>query len=337
MTTPHAAAEIPRHAGRSRGRPGACLAIGAVWLGAVITLAPASATETLSVGKAGQNVFAFALLDVGMRAGVFAKYGLDLQVSELASGARLQQALAAGSVDIGFGGGTDFVAVFKGAPVRAVAALAGPPFDFGITVRADGPIRAVADLKGAKVGVTTLNSLTAWLTGELARQQGWGSDGITRIAVGSNATSIALLRTREIDGFTADLGNALQVEKLNGGRVLLQFGDVVKDFYTFVIFAHVALIKDRPDALRTFLKAWFETLQFVRANKAFSVGVITEVLGRDPELVARLYDQLASTYSNDGRFEAGRMKGLARALKEQYAMDESALTGLYTEQFLPSQ
>jgi hypothetical protein len=31
------------------------------------------------------------------------------------------------------------------------------------------------------------------------------------------------------------------------------------------------------------------------------------------------------------------MKGLARALKEQYAMDESALTGLYTEQFLPSQ
>ena len=68
----------------------------------------------------------------------------------------------------------------------------------------------------------------------------------------------------------------------------------------------------------------------------FSVSVITEVLGRDPELVSRLYDHLAFTYSDDGRFEAGRMAGLARALKDQYGLDESALTGLYTEQFLPT-
>ena len=306
------------------------------WIAAVIALAPASAAEKLNVGKAGQNVFAFAFLDVGVKAGVFAKNGLDLDVSEFASGARLHQAMAAGSIDIGFGGGTDFVTILKGAPEMAVAAVAGPPFDFGITVRADGPIRTIADLQGAKIGVTTLNSLTAWLTGELARQQGWGRDGIMKVAVGSNATSMALLRTGEIDGFTADLGNALQVEKLGGGRVLLQFGEVVKDFYTFVMCAHVSLIKDRPAAVRAFLKGWFDTVRFVRANRDYSVGVIAAVLGRDPELVSKLYDQLAFTYSDDGRFEPMRMKGLARALNDQFGVDESAIAALYTEAFLPA-
>ncbi len=332
---PDAAEDILQHAGAWRSRRlRACLQAALIWLGA--TMAPASAGEKLNVGKAGQKVFAFALMDVGIKAGLFAKYGLDLEVSELASGARLHQALAANALDIGFGGGTDLAAVFKGAPVKAVAAVAGPPFDFAIAVRADGSIRTAADLKGAKIGVTTLSSLTAWLTGELARQQGWGSDGIARIAVGSNATSMALLRTREIDGFTAELGSALQVEKLNGGRVLLQFGELVKDFYTFVIYAQVGLIRERPAALRSFLKGWLDTLRFARANKAYSVEVIAEVLGRDIELTSKLYDQLAFTYSGDGRFEAARMKGLARALKDQFGLDESALAGLTTEEVLPA-
>jgi NitT/TauT family transport system substrate-binding protein len=306
-----------------------------ILLGTVLPALPASAAETLTVGKAGQNVFAFSLIDVGVKAGLFARQGLDLEISDFASGARLHQAMAADSIDFGFGGGTDFVALSKGAPEKAVGAVSGPPYDFAVAVQADGPIHTIADLKGARIGVTTLTSLTAWLTGELARQQGWGRDGINRIAVGANATSVALLRTREIDGFTADLGAVLQVEQAKAGRLLLPFGDIVKDFYTFVIFARSAVVKQRPAAVRAFLRGWYDSVKFARTNKDFAVDVITNVVGRDRTLVARLYDQLVPTYSVDGRFAARPMQGLARALNDQFGLDQAALTGLYTEEFLP--
>jgi NitT/TauT family transport system substrate-binding protein len=302
----------------------------------VLGLLPVSAAEKFTIGKGGQNVFAFSLLDVGIKSGIFARQGLELEVGEFAGGARMQQALASDSIDLGFAGGTDLAAIHKGAPAKAVAAIGGPPFDFAVTVRADGPIRTIADLKGKKIGVTTLASLTAWLTGEMSRQQGWGGDGVTRVAVGSMSASVALLRTGEIDGFTSDMGNALQLERVGNGRVLLQIGTVIKDFHTFMAFARNPVIRDRPGAVRAFLRGWFETVSYVRANKAASVKVIAEVLGHDPALIDKLYDQLTPGYSIDGRFLPDNMKGVARAMNEQFGVPESALPGLYTEEFLPN-
>ena len=310
------------------------------WSGLVVALValgapPSFAAETVNVGKGGQSVFSFSLLDVGIRKGIFAKHGLDVVASEFNGGSRLQQALAANSIDIGIAGGTDLAAISKGAPVKAVAAMGGAPLDFGIAVCADGPIRTVAQLKGAKIGVTTLSSLTAWLTGELSRQQGWGSDGIVRVAVGSASASIALLRTREVDGFTSGLDNALRVEKRGEARVVARYGDVIKDFHTFLIYARNPFIQERPQAVRAFLAGWFDTIAYVRANKAETVAIAVDVLAQDPDIASKLYDQLTPGYSTDGKFVPASMKALARALNDQFKVPESAIAGLYTEEFLP--
>src|SRR5262249_34584081 len=145
----------------------------------LLGLGPAGAAEKFAFGKGGQNVFAFSLLDVGVKAGLFGKQGLDVEITEFAGGARMQQALASDSIDLGFAGGTDLAAIYKGAPAKAVAAIGGPPLDFAVTVRADGPIRTVTDLKGKKIGVTTLASLTPRRTREMSRQQGRGRRGVT--------------------------------------------------------------------------------------------------------------------------------------------------------------
>src|SRR5437868_5946034 len=121
----------------------------------LLACAPAAAAEKFTFGKGGQNVYAFSLLDVGIRKGIFTAQGLDVEAVEFNGGARMQQALAANSIDMGFAGSTDLAAIYKGAPAKAVAAIGGPPLDFGVTVRADGPIRSIDDLRGRKVGVTT--------------------------------------------------------------------------------------------------------------------------------------------------------------------------------------
>lgn len=116
---------------------------------------PAAAQQTLRVGKAVTNAFTFTPLDVGMKAGIFAKNGLKIDEYNFAGSAKLQQGLAAKAIDIGLGSGPELVFVAKGNSDLAVAEFCGPPAGLVLVVRPDTPIRTAADLKGRRISVST--------------------------------------------------------------------------------------------------------------------------------------------------------------------------------------
>jgi ABC-type nitrate/sulfonate/bicarbonate transport system substrate-binding protein len=89
--------------------------------------APAGSAETLRVGKAVPFAWTFTPVDVGIETGQFAKQGLTVEPSAFGGDAKLQQALTADGVDIGIGSGPGMAFMAKGAPVKAVAAMAGIP------------------------------------------------------------------------------------------------------------------------------------------------------------------------------------------------------------------
>jgi len=66
---------------------------------------PAWSAETLRVGKAGREAFAFVPSDIGARTGIFRKHGIDLEISSFGGDARVQQAMTADGIDIGLGSG----------------------------------------------------------------------------------------------------------------------------------------------------------------------------------------------------------------------------------------
>ena len=297
----------------------------------------ATAAELLRVGKSVPEAFSFVPLDVGMRVGLFRKYGVEIEASALAGGAKLQQALAADSLDIGLGSGPEMSAIQKGSPVKAVAAMAGAPRLLALLVRPDGPVKSVADLKGRKVAVTTVNSLTAWLVSELSRQQGWGPNGIDVVPLGATPGQFAALKTHQIDGLVADIATLLQAEANGNGKVLLRFGDLVKDFHIHVIFATDKLMAQRPDAVRAFLEAWFETIAFMRADKARTVEIAKDIIGVDPAIAARTYDELMPMFSADGKFNPKALAVLSRSYVDLKILpSEPDMSKFYTEEFLPN-
>src|SRR6266550_2346681 len=127
---------------------------------AVLVVAPAGAAEKLRVVKAVAFAWTFTPLDVGIEMGLFAKHGLDVEASAAAGDAKLQQALTADSADIGIGSGPGMAFMAKGVPAKAVAAMAGVPRNMAVMVGANSAIRTVDDLKGKRIGVTTVGSLT---------------------------------------------------------------------------------------------------------------------------------------------------------------------------------
>src|SRR6185437_4744348 len=83
--------------------------------------APAAADTALVVGKANSQAESIMTVNVGYDAGIFKRHGLDLKIEDFnGGGARVVQALTAGSIDIAIGAGTQMSFVAKGAPMMAV-------------------------------------------------------------------------------------------------------------------------------------------------------------------------------------------------------------------------
>ncbi|HUI98121.1 MAG TPA: ABC transporter substrate-binding protein [Xanthobacteraceae bacterium] len=303
---------------------------------AALPAAPAGAAEMLRVGKAVPEAFSFVPPDIGMKKGLFQKYGITLETTAFAGDAKLQQAMASDSIDIALGSGPAMAFIVKGSPIKGIAAMAGPPLLLALVVRNDDTAKSVADLKGKRVSVSTVGSLTYWLVSETARQQGWGPDGIAITPMGATAPQIAALKRKEIDGMVTDISTALALERDGGMRILLRFGDLVKDFHIHVIFATNKAIAEKPDALRKFLKGWFDTIAFMRANKDETVAIAKDVIGKDADITARTYDALMPMFSDDGRFNPKALAVLAKSYVELKVLDrEPDPKQLYTEEFLP--
>jgi NitT/TauT family transport system substrate-binding protein len=301
----------------------------------VSVVQPSLAEETLRVGKAVPESFAFVPLDIGMHEGLFKRDGIGVDEIAFAGDAKLQQAMAADSLDIALGSGPAMAFIAKGAPTRAIAVMGNAPLDLTIVVRPDGP-KSAAELKGKKISVSTVGGLTYWLVSETSRQQGWGADGIAIAPMGSMQPQIAALERGDIDGVVTDISTALELEKLGKTRILTRFGQIVKDFHVHIIYATDKIIASKPDAVRAFLKGWFEAIAFMRHNKAVAVSIATQVIGKDDDINGKTYDELMPMFSDDGRFDAKALDTLANSYVELKVLPTAPdMSKLYTEAFLP--
>jgi len=298
-------------------------------------VAAACAADHLRVGKPTPEAYDFALVQVGIDAGIFAKHDLDIETISLAGSAKLHQALIAGSIDIAMGAGTDLVFIAKGAPEKAIAAMAGPPNNMAVIVAAHGPVQSVADLKGRKIGVSTVGSLTYWLAQQLSRRQGWGNDGMKIVAVGGMQGEAAGIIDGNLDAGVGSLEGGLSMQRKGAGKILLLFGDFVHPFLAHAIFATDAMIKTRPDEIRRFLKGWFETIAFAKTHKAEAIRYSQSVTKLPPDEAAQVYDNETPMFSADGRFDPAAVAVVKRSLVEMGQVsavpDDKAL---FTEAFL---
>jgi NitT/TauT family transport system substrate-binding protein len=299
-------------------------------------LTPARANEALRVAKVVPFAWTFTPLDVGMQTGIFTKHGLDIDASASSGDAKLQQLLAAAGADIGIGSGPGMAFSVKGAPVKAVAAMYGLPKNMAVMVGYDSAIKTVADLKGKKIGCTTVGSLTAWIGERINQKEGWGTAGIDVIPIGGMPPARAAIKTNQIDGYIGALESGYKLEEVKEWRVITTATPFVDHFITHVIFARNEVIEQRPDAVRAFLQGWFETIAFMKANKAKSVEISAKVIDVDEAVAGRAYDEQIGYFSTDGTFDPQAVAVLKKSFIEMGLLQEEPADNLlFTTQFVP--
>ncbi len=297
----------------------------------------AAAGATLTVGKADANASPILPVNVADKLGFFKTHGLEVKIANFTGGSKLSQAMVAGSIDIGVGAGTEMAFVAKGAPIIAVCDDA-PSIPFiGIAVPWDSPIHTIGQLKGKKIGISSAGSLTDWLARELAHHEGWGPDGVRPVAIGNGATAVlAAFRTQAIDADISVTSNIFNWEEKKQARLLIPVSQYVGNIAAGTIYATQHLIESNPDALRGFLAAWLETIDYMSKHKAETVKIESEVTGYPESVMAKEYDNTKGMFSRDCKFDADSIANLKRAFVDQKLVESPPdMSKLYSEAFLP--
>ncbi|MGZ3411093.1 MAG: ABC transporter substrate-binding protein [Xanthobacteraceae bacterium] len=306
-----------------------------VFAAAVLSGGAASAADKVRVGKSVAIAWTFTPMDIGKEVGIWAKHGLDVEISSFGGDAKLQQAMAADGVDFGLGSGPGMGFAVKGVPAKAVAAFAGPPYNLGIVIAANSPYNDIKEMKGKKFAITTVGSLTDWLLKRVALAEGWKHDDLIGVPLGGFETNYAAFKTGQVDGIVLAIESCYMLIDRKEAKLIARMGDFAPQFHTHVIYARNEMIEKKPDQVKRFLDAWFETIAWMKANKEKTVEISARVLKSTPEIISRAYDEQIKMLQDNGKFNPAAIKVIKESLIEMDILDKQPTDEqMFTTQFV---
>jgi NitT/TauT family transport system substrate-binding protein len=137
-----------------------------LWAAVLLTAAAvpcvALAEDSLKLAVGAPGNWDSGVSEIGQRAGIFKKHGLNLEILYTNGGGETMQAVISGSVDIGISAGTGAVlgAFAKGAPVRIILAGTTGASDLYWYVPAASPLKSFGELNGKTVAYSTNGAST---------------------------------------------------------------------------------------------------------------------------------------------------------------------------------
>ncbi|MEU1545354.1 ABC transporter substrate-binding protein [Nocardia sp. NPDC005745] len=227
---------------------------------------------TIMVGGLEKVIYLPAMLT--QRLGFFERNDIDVRLLGEQSGATAETALLTGDVQgvVGFYDHTiDLQA--KDQCIRSVVQMSDVPGEVELVSKADADITSVADLRGKKLGVTSLGSSTDFLTQALTGQEGMTTAEYTRVKVGAGQTFIAGMNHDGIDaGMTTD-PTVAQMVNSGEARILVDMRTeagtraALGGLYPATsLYMNCATIDAHPDIVRKLATAFVQTLQWIRTH-----------------------------------------------------------------------
>jgi NitT/TauT family transport system substrate-binding protein len=232
------------------------------WLAAT----PVSAADKLKIAVGQREIWHGAPAALGERAGIFRKHDLDLDLLFTSGSGETMQATIAGSVDIGVAAGTFGVmgAYAKGAPIRIIGAESTGE-DAYWYVRAESPVKSMADIKGRTMAYSTNGSSTH--ANALAFVELYKVDA-KLVATGGFPATFTMVMSGQIDAGWSAPPYAMEALRKGEIRVIARSAELplVKGHTVRVLIANKADLDGRPDVYRRFMRAYRETVDWMYAS-----------------------------------------------------------------------
>jgi NitT/TauT family transport system substrate-binding protein len=220
---------------------------------------------------------------------LFEKYGLDAEVITVMGSGIGSKALISGNLDIiPIATPTVIAANLAGADM-AILAHTMPAVVHALMVRPD--IKRPEDLKGKKIGVSSLGSLTDFLVRSIAKKKGLNPDrDITLITTGGSDTErVMALKAGSVEASAVSHPGYGIARKM--GFSMLWDSAKELDYPWMEITTRRAAIKSDRELITQYMKAHLEGIALFKTNRDFSIKVIKKVMKMtDDEMVNETYE-----------------------------------------------
>jgi ABC-type nitrate/sulfonate/bicarbonate transport system substrate-binding protein len=234
--------------------------------------------------------------------------GLDVTSIFVQGRALSIQVLTAGSVDFSLAVGSGTRAALTGAPVKAIFVLNDKPF-YVLYGRPDLGVQKADDLKGKKIAVTGVGSMTELAARATVRHFGMNPDrDVTILAIGGGTNVWSAIQSGAVEA--AILWPPFDVIATKMGmKKILFVGDVI-NLPGGGVMAPDQVLKDNPDRAKRFIRATLRGMRYFanEKNRSDSVAIMSRVFQLDQETVLGTYDFLLSIQTQDGTISRATME-----------------------------
>jgi len=183
--------------------------LAAAWMGAGLATRSVRAQarpekSRIAIAVAGKSAPYYLPLTIAEQLGYFKAEGLDVEITDFATGRQSMEALVGGMADVascayqhtmGMQGRSHAVQAF-------VLQGRAPQIAFGVSTRAMPNFRSPADLKGHKIGLSTPGSASNMLANLVLLRGGLRPDEVTYVPVGAAMGALTALRSGQIEAMS---------------------------------------------------------------------------------------------------------------------------------------
>src|SRR5450432_3139139 len=250
--------------------------------------APAQALDNVKVAAGQRGNWDTSVSEVGQRAGIFKKHGLELEIMWTQGGGETQQAVLSGSVEIGVATGIMGVlsAYSKGAPVRIIGAETTGAADLFWYVPATSPIKSLKDTDGKTIAFSTKGSSTDGIVTAFMKQYNLTAKPT---ATGGPVPTLTQVMTNQIDvGWSAP---PFAMQQLDEGKIrIIAVGNdatVFKGQTVRLLITNVQTLQARKPVIDRYMKAYRETVDLMYSNDPAALQTYAEFVGISIDMAKR--------------------------------------------------
>lgn len=282
---------------------------------AVLALPAAEAlaeVKTLRVGWCAKTVSGVAApFAVATKMGWFEKAGIKVQLVPLPGSTDCVKTVATKDVFAALAS-IEPLAIISSQGVKAknyYTAYQGNIY--GLAVAEDSPVKSITDLKGMKIGVTSMASGGVIVARALAKNAGMDPDKDIRIVVaGESAQAAAMVRSKQVDGLSQFDASYALVENAGVKLRRLSNPEIAKFPSNGLIALDETLVNRRAEAV-ALAQGYAQGTIFTMANPTAALRALFEVYpfakgtGRDEATAIALETNVIKARTPNWRLEAG--------------------------------
>jgi len=252
----------------------------------------------------------FTALQVAVAKGLFKEEGLSVEMIQM--NPRLGGiATMNGDVDFTATFGSTLRGILQGLTLKFVAVSLKKSDHFLIT---RPEIKDVQDLKGKRLGVSTLFGSDQRAVEEMLRSKGFNPGLLKVIMIGDAPARAEALRSGLVDAVPLSSPQDFMLQQL-GFNALAGPQDVKIALPTAALAVSQRNLQERPKVVKQALRALLKAHRFILEKRKETVEVMQKWLQQSPEVAARAYEVLLISTSRNGEISDADWENLTEKQK----------------------